>query len=294
MIPSLSLKSGNKLPRLGLGTYMIGGGMTRDPNNNDEAQIQSIKYAINQGISWIRTAQNYAEGHCEEIVGKAIKEFDRNKLYIMVAVNQRFAKNEKEFINQAKESFKRLGIDYADMYLIGGLEETVPLKIVAKGLKKIKSLGLAKDLGVGNYRLAELEQIHEYLGDDLTYNEVHANLIIREPFWNGVYEYCQKNSIIMGAYRPLQLGQLSRAGIEVLDNLATKYHKTQAEIALKWLLSFQNIATMPKMLDPKHIEQVTSLFDWQIESSDIALLTKNFPVQVGMSDCTPAKPSFTK
>lgn len=293
MIPTLTLKSGNMIPRLGLGTYMIGGGMTRDPNNDDKSQIESIKYALDKGITWIRTAQNYAEGHCEEVIGNAIKGVDRNKLYIMIAVNQRFAKNENEFIKEATGSLKRLGVDYADLYMIGGLEETVSLQVVAKGLQKIKSLGLAKDIGVGNYRLAELKQIHQYLGEELVYNEMHANLIIREPFLNGVYDYCQNNKIVMGAYRPLQLGQLAKPGIRLLDELALKYHKTQAEISLKWLLSFPNLVTMPKMGKSLHIDQMVNIFDWDLDDGDIKLLTTEFPVQVGISDCTPPKPSFT-
>lgn len=294
MIPTITLKSGNVIPRLGLGTYMIGGGMKIDPNNDDDGQIESIRYSIDKGISWIRTAQNYAEGHCEEVIGKAIKDSDRNKLCIMIAVNQRFAKNENEFIKEATGSLKRLGIEYADLYLIGGLEESVSLKTVANGLKKIKNLGLAKDIGVGNYRLEELKQIHEYLGDELVYNEMHANLIIREPFINGVYDYCLANKIVMGAYRPLQLGQLSRPGIIILDMLAKKYNKTQAEISLKWLLSYPNIITMPKMSNSIHVDQVVSIFDWDLDEGDVKLLTTEFPVQIGISDCTPPKSTFRK
>ena len=225
MIPTITLRSGNKIPKLGFGTWTIGGLMTRDQNNDDEGQIQSIKYAIKSGISWIRTAQNYAEGHCEEIIGKAIMNIPRENLYIMVAVNQRFVRTEDDFIKEAKGSLKRLGIDYADLYLVGGLDETTSLKTIANGLKRLKNEGLTKDIGVGNYRLLELKKIHEYLGDELVYNEMHANLIIREPFINGVYDYCLANDIVMGAYRPLQLGQLSKGGINLLDEIAKKYKK---------------------------------------------------------------------
>ena len=294
MIPALTLKSGNKIPRLGLGTWTIGGGMTRDPLNDDVGQIKSIRYAINQGITWIRTAQNYAEGHCEELVGEAIKGMDREKIFLMVAVNQRFAKNEQEMVDQARGSLRRLGTTYANLYLIGGLEETVSLRTVAQGLMKVKKLGLAKDVGVGNYRLSELKKMHEYLGEDLVYNEMHMNLVIREPLITGVYDYCTKNNITLGAYRPLQLGQLANPGIEVLDTLSKKYNRSQAEISLKWIMSFPNIVTMPKMGSIKHIDQSVRIFDWEMAEKDLETLTNNFPIQVGVSDCTPPKPSFTR
>lgn len=293
MIPTLTLKSGIQIPKLGLGTWTIGGLMKKDHDNDDAGQIKSIRYAIDHGITWIRTAQNYAAGHCEEIIGQAIKGIDRSKLYIMIAVNQRFARNVSEFVSEAQGSLKRLGIDYADLYMVGGLEETVSLKHVSDGLRMVKSLGLTRDIGVGNYRLPELKQIHKYLGDDLAYNEMHANLIIREPFIDGVYDYCQENKIVLGAYRPLQLGQLAKPGISILDELAKKYSKTQAEISVKWLLSFSNIITMPKIGTNLHIDQMAQIFDWELEKKDMDILTKQFPVQVGISDCTPPKPSFT-
>ncbi len=292
MIPTITLKSKNKIPRLGLGTYMFGGGMELDPNNDDKGQTESIRYAIDNGIAWIRTAQNYAQGHCEELIGKAIKGISREKIFMMIAVNQRFVKSESDIVREAKGSLNRLGLEYADLYMVGGLDESISLKIVANGLKLVKKEGLAKDIGVGNYRLTELRKMHDYLGDELVYNEMHANLIIREPFINGVYDYCLENNIVMGAYRPLQLGQLSVKGINILDEMSKKYKKSQSEIAVKWLLSFKNIVTMPKMGSSKHLDEMIGIFDWSLKEEDHQLLTKNFPIQVGISDCTPPKPSF--
>ena len=76
-IPNLKLLSGRDIPQIGLGTWGIGGGPVRDPNNDDSGQIASIKYAIDNGFSLIRTAHNYAQGYCEEVVGKAIQGYDR-------------------------------------------------------------------------------------------------------------------------------------------------------------------------------------------------------------------------
>jgi len=292
MIPTLTLKTGNQIPKIGFGTWMIGGDKNRNPNNDDVGQINSIKYAINSGITWIRTAQNYAEGHCEEIIAKAIQGIPREKLYIMVAVNQRYIKKEDDFIREAKGSLNRLGLEYADLYMVGGLDETISLKTIANGLKQVKKEGLTKDIGVGNYRLSEFKKIHDYLGDELVYNEMHANLIIREPFINGVYDYCVANNIVMGAYRPLQLGQLSKSGINLLDEMAGKYKKSQSQIAIKWLLSFNKIITMPKMEKNMHVDEMKTIVEWELSKEDHELLTKEFPVQVGISDCTPPKPSF--
>jgi len=72
-IPTKKLKNGFEMPVFGLGTWMMGGAMDRDPNNDDAADIQAIKNAIRSGITHIDTAEVYADGHSEELVAEAIK-----------------------------------------------------------------------------------------------------------------------------------------------------------------------------------------------------------------------------
>lgn len=70
-IPTKKLQNGFEMPIFGLGTWMMGGDMKKD-TINDEADIQAIKNAIEAGITHIDSAEKYAEGHAEELIGKAI------------------------------------------------------------------------------------------------------------------------------------------------------------------------------------------------------------------------------
>ena len=63
----------NDLPKLALGTWLMGGAKDPDPANDDAKGIAAINLALDSGISLIDTAQNYAAGRCEEIIGEAIK-----------------------------------------------------------------------------------------------------------------------------------------------------------------------------------------------------------------------------
>ena len=89
MIPTKKLNNGFEMPVLGLGTWLVGGDKLRNPNNDDLANVKGIKKAIEMGISHIDTAENYAEGHAEKLVGQAIKGFDRKKLFITSKVDKR-------------------------------------------------------------------------------------------------------------------------------------------------------------------------------------------------------------
>ncbi len=268
--------------------------MTRDSQNDDKGQIDSLQYAINQGIKFIRTAQNYAEGHCETIVGQAIKDFPRNQIYLMDSIFENNAIDGDSIIKEIESSLKRLNTDYVDMLIIGGINPNISLKNVAKGLLHAKESGLAKDVGVGNYRLNELTYLDALMGGQLVYNELQYNLIVREPVISGTYDYQLKNNIILGAYRPLQLGQLSKKGINILDALALKYSRSQSAIALNWILGQEGTVVFPKSLTKAHIDELVALPTWQIDRADLELLTTSFPAQMRMGDCIPPVSSFTK
>lgn len=287
-IPTIQLLSRNEIPKLGLGTWMIGGAKQRDLANDDKAQIAGIRYAIDKGIKFIRTAENYAQGYCEKIIGKAIKAYDRNKLYIASCIHSGYPTKEA-IVDHAKISLERLGIESFDLYLVGGVNPYIPIEDTAEGLLDILNSGITKDVGVTNFRLKELELIQKYTNNRIVYNEMHYNLIVREPEIGGELEYCQKNNIAFCAYRPLQLGQLGKGSVKLLDDIAKKYKKTSEQIALKWILSKDNVITIPKMLTKRHIDQNIEVFDFEIEKRDLTQLNRNFPIQMRLSDCCPPK-----
>jgi len=292
-IPEVQLKTGGTLPKLGLGTYMVGGGMKHDPNNDDAGQIQAMENAINAGFRWIRTAQNYAEGYCHVLVGKAMKNFDRKTLFFSEAINQNFALTKQAMIDEAKKSLERLQTDYFDLFMIGAINPDVPVSEVADGLMYLLDNKLTKYIGVSNYRLEELKFINEYTGGKIVCDEMHFNLAIREPIVTGVYDYCKQNDILLSAYRPLQLGQLSKPGIVIVDELAKKYNKSQSQIALRWLVQKEAVVAIVKAFDTKHIKENIEVFDFSLDSEDMDKLDRDFPLQILTSDCSgPRKPKL--
>lgn len=294
MIPSIRLKSGRTIPRLGLGTWMIGGDFKRDSNNADDMQMQGIKMAIDNGVRLIRTAQNYADGYCETLIGKAISSVERKQLYIIVSANEFVAVDEKTMMQELKGSLSRLGICDVDMFIMGGINQQVSQKKIAKGLLNILDSGLARDIGVGNYRLPEFEYLDGLTSGKIAYNELHYNLIIREPETIGLLDEMKKRGVIVGAYRPLQFGQLAKPGINILDKMAAKYGKSQAQVSLKWVVSHDGVMAITKAIAPPHIKEMAETFEWEMAKDDLIALTKDFPVQIQASDCIPPIMSFTK
>ncbi len=117
---------------LGLGTNAVGG-YNLFPNLNDDDGLNIVKTGIENGITLLDTAYVYGLGHSEELVGQAIKDFDRHKLVIAtkgaqdMSTGEEVVRNDPKFITQQVEnSLKRLGTDYIDIYYLHFPDKDTP------------------------------------------------------------------------------------------------------------------------------------------------------------------------
>lgn len=283
-IPTKKLNSGFEMPVFGLGTWEMGGRAERIANYSDEEKdIFALQTAIKMGVNRFDTAEIYAQGYTEEILGKAIKDFDREKLFITSKV-AKFNLKYDEVIKSAENSLKRLNIDYLDLYLIHAPDPEVPIEETMKAFDYLKDNGKIKNIGVCNFGVESFKKAQAVTKNKIVLNQVHYNLIFREPVLKGVLEYCQNNDVFLEAWRPLQKGDLAKPGITILDEMCKKYNKTQSQIAINWLISQKNVITLAKTSNVKHLEDDLGALGWEMNKSDIDLLMKNFPIQLDRSN----------
>jgi diketogulonate reductase-like aldo/keto reductase len=285
-IPTKKLKSGFEMPIYGLGTWKMGGTKIYDPNNDDQADIQAIKTAIENGITHIDTAENYAEGYTETLVGKAIKDYERSKLFLVSKVAPEHLQYE-DVINALKASLKRLQTNYLDLYLIHAPNPDIPLKETMRAMDTLLEEGLIKNIGICNFTIAEFEEAQSYTKNKIVINQLHLNLKYREAERKGLLEYCQKNDVLFVAWRPLQKGILIEGTENIVNELAQKYQKTPAQIALNWLISQPNVVTLSKTRDVEHLKDNLGALNWIMDTEDIERLDKEYPNQEDISDAVP-------
>ena len=101
-----------KKDKLGIGTWKMG----EIPKNRNE-EIASIRYALENGIRLIDTAEMYGNGNSEKLIAESIKDFDREKLYLVSKVLPNNA-GEKNIFKSCENSLKNLNVDYLDLYLL--------------------------------------------------------------------------------------------------------------------------------------------------------------------------------
>lgn len=275
---TIPLKSaGNfSLPVLGLGTWGIGGYDNHNPLNNDLDQIKKLQEAIGLGFTHLDTAEGYADGYSETLIGQAIKEFSREQLFITTKV-RRWNLKYDDLIRAAQTSLKRLDTPQIDLYLIHAPNPQIPLQETVRAMDTLKENGLVKNIGVSNFNVKLLEEALANTKYGIVNNQIHYNLAVRDYEENMTVDFCRKNGIIVTAYRALRSDQYGPDGMEILSKMGEKYKKTSSQIALNWLCQKPNITVLVKSTNLIHLQENLAALDFNLDQSDIEYLDQNFP-----------------
>ena len=241
------------LPKIGFGTWRIGGETSADPTT-DPASTAALHSALETGYTHFDTAEYYAGGHAEELIGNAIRETNANreKLFITTKVSPEHLDHD-DVLKSCDNSLRRLKMDYIDLYLIHWPRVGMKLAETFRALNKLVHDGKVKNLGVSNFNLKLLKQAQSFSETPIVTNQVPYSLPNDAYVENGVLEYCQKNDILLTAYSPLKFRSM-RVN-KTLGEIAKAHSATPFQVALAWLVAQPRVITIPMSFNPVHIKQ---------------------------------------
>src|SRR6185295_17115960 len=185
---------GVSIPKIGFGTWKIGGDSYPDPKR-DPASLTALRTALEVGYTHFDTAEVYADGHSEELLGGAIREANtkRETLFITTKVDPAHLQYE-QVLRSCENSMNRINIDYVDLYLIHWPPRmSMHLDEAFRGLNQLVRDGRVKHLGVSNFNVELLKQARSLSETPIITDQVPYRLPDRSYVKNGVLEYCQKN-----------------------------------------------------------------------------------------------------
>lgn len=278
IIPSKKLKSGFEMPVYGLGTWHMGESLS-----SKDAEIKAVQDAIEQGVTHIDTAELYADGNAEKIIGQAIKNYDRKKLFLVSKVFGNHLSHDN-LIDSANKSLERLQAEYLDLYLLHRYNPQVPLQETMSAMDYLVDKGLIKNIGISNYNVNQTIQARKNSKYPVVANQLHLNLKIRESEKKGLLDYCQNEDMMLIAWRPLQGLSFDET---ILLEFAKKYNKTPRQIAINWLIAQKNVVTLSKTKSPEHLKENLGALDFSMENADVKKLSKDFPNQEIISNVVP-------
>ena len=276
-----TLKCGFSMPVLGMGTWQMGGRMERDSRNDDAGQIQALKTGLDLGFNLIDTADSYADGKAEDLVGEAIRGYDRGKLFLTSKVWKTHVAYD-DVLRAAENSLKRLGTDYLDLYLYHQVNNEVPLKETMRAFDRLVSEKLVRHIGVSNFALERFKRAQACAEHKIVVNQIHYSLSVREPE-SELLPWLQENDVMIQAWRPLR----GVPDCALLNELCAKYGKTKSQIALNWLIMQKNIVTITASSSARHIQDNLDAAAFEMAPSDVELLTRDFPEKKFISDAVP-------
>ncbi len=277
-------KNNYVFPKIGLGTWKIGGDVVANPDNDDEKDIKAIVYAIEKGITHIDTSESYSGGKSEEIVGKALKRVNRDDIFIATKVREWNLKY-NDLIKSCEESLKRLEIDYIDLYYVHKQNPNIEIKETCDALNYLLDKGLIKEVGLSNVGIKTIEEFNKYLNKKIYAVQNQYNLVCRESQKKKIIDYCTNNNIKFIAWRPITLSypgvkdKFYKSGTyKMLDDIAKKYNKSNVQIAIRWLIEQPNVHIIFKSNNIDHIDEILDTYNFSLEEKDWNELNTNFPV----------------
>lgn len=265
------LYDGTQIDKIGFGTWTIGGRSSADPSQNDRSLI-ALRAALDLGYTHFDTAEMYADGHSETLLGQAVKEskIAREKLFITTKVHPENLGYEK--VRQSFEkSLARLDMDYVDLYLIHWATLYMPLEATFQAFNELVDEGKIRYLGVSSFSVKQMQESQIYSETPLVTNQVSYSLGDREYVDNGVLAYCLQNDMLVTAYSPVNVGKLKVD--ETLQNIADAHGATPYQIALAWLVQQPKVITIPMSFNPQH--QAENLAAVDITLTDDEMTTLN-------------------
>jgi diketogulonate reductase-like aldo/keto reductase len=270
-------KTGESVAAIGLGTWNMGGRESPD-YRDDERLIEAIRYAVELGMNHIDTAEMYAAGHAEELVGEAVKQFSRDEVFIATKVwpsNLRY----EDVIRSCRRSLERLQLKYVDLYMVHWPNPRIPLQETMKATEKLVKDGLVRYIGVSNFDVELLEEAMNALKrEEIVANQVEYSLEAREVE-RELIPFCERNGITVTAYTPLGKGRIPAEAAsntprgKILAEMAQRYGKTPVQIALNWVIWRPNVITIPKAARKEHLEENAGAAGWRLTEEDYKRLS---------------------
>ncbi|ATW26831.1 aldo/keto reductase [Candidatus Formimonas warabiya] len=253
---SKKLNNGVAIPFFGLGVFQSKAG--------DET-AHAVRWAIEAGYRHIDTAAIYQN---EESVRRGIVEsgVPREQIFLTTKLwngDMRKGRQREAFEN----SLKLLGTDYVDLYLI---HWPVPGKYKKswKVLEELYHSGRVRAIGVSNFHQHHLDDLLADAKVLPAVNQVECHpRLSQEP----LMAYCQKLNIAFEAWSPLGGTGGDLLQDERLKKIGAKYHKTPAQVVLRWDLQ-RGMITIPKSVHQDRIIANTDIYDFELTPEDMAAI----------------------
>lgn len=266
-LPLTALPSGVSVPALGQGTWYMGETGAR---LKDEAA--ALQLGLDLGMTLIDTAEMYADGGAEIVVGEVIAS-RRDEVFLVSKVLP-YNASKQGTVEACERSLKRMGTDRIDLYLLHW-RGRYPLSETISAFEELIEAGKILSWGVSNCDpddMAELMRVPG--GKACAVNQVLYNLTRRGIEFD-LQPWCEARNIPIMAYSPIEQGRMLRH--PGLNEIAKRHGATPAQVALSWIIRQEGMIAIPKAASLDHVRQNRAAVELVLTDEDLTQLDLAFP-----------------
>lgn len=261
--------------RVGFGAMRLTGpeqwGMPADP----EAAKNVVRRAVELGVDFIDTADQYGPFTSEQIVSDALDPRSENVVVATKGGLVRFGPNPQlkndatpQHLTDALDgSLRRLRTDRMDLYQLHRIDPDTPVEATYTFLRSAQDAGKVRHLGLSEVTVDEIKKAQEFFDVTSVQNQYSIGNRDAEP----VLEYCQANGIAFIPWFPIGGGNMGEH--DALSDVAAAHDTGIRQVALAWLLHHaENILLIPGTSSIEHLEHNMTAGDLQLTADEMAAL----------------------
>ena len=267
---SVRLPDGSAVPALGQGTWMMA---ERPERRADE--IAALREGVELGMTLVDTAEMYADGESERLVGEAIAGA-RDRVFLVSKAYPHNASRSR-LPAACEASLKRLGTDHLDLYLLHW-RGNVPLAETVEAMERLVAEGKVLRWGVSNLDVDDMKELVGAGGTACATDQVLHNLTRRSPE-RELLPWLQTRRMPLMAYSPVEQGRL--LDHPELVAIAGEFGATPAQVALAWVVARDDVVAIPKAGSVAHVRENWAAGDLVLDAAVMARLDRSFPAPRG-------------
>ncbi|WP_058909774.1 aldo/keto reductase [Entomohabitans teleogrylli] len=269
---SVAFGESGRQPAIGQGTWYMG----EDPQRRQD-EVAALRAGIDLGLTLIDTAEMYADGGAEEIVGEAIAG-RRDSVFLVSKVYPWNAGGQKA-LAACEASLRRLRTDYLDLYLLHwrgnfSLQETV------SAMEMLIAQGKIRRWGVSNLDMDDMRELAAVEGGGACATDQVLYHLASRGIEYDLLPWCQAQRMPVMAYCPLaQAGRLRNGLINhpLVRQVAAGRGVTVAQILLAWVIRQQGVMAIPKAATIAHVQENAAALQIRLTDEECRLLDRAYP-----------------
>jgi len=272
MVRTVEFSGGSVLPAMGQGTWYMG-----EDASQRQQEVAALQFGLDQGLRLIDTAEMYAEGGAEEVVGEALQ--GRRDCAWLVSKVYPWNAGSVDAITACERSLRRLKTDYLDLYLLHW-RGNLPLEETITAMESLQQSGKILRWGVSNFDSDDMEELlAEEGGHACAANQVLYHLASRGIEYD-LIPTCQRLQIPVMAYCPLAQGGRLRRDLmthPLLREIAQQKSISVAQLLLAWVIRKEGVIAIPKASSVQHVAENAAVLEVVLNAEELALINQAFP-----------------